>query len=194
MIRRDERRRSVAAGIAAAWIVAAVFATTVGAPRPGHTQAASDLAVVARLVGQYRNAATDGGRGAIESATDAALDEARPLVRALARPRILRNNPPFERVAIALEGNDVEVAFDDDRSYRAPLGGASIARRSPGGSAMDVSYRIEGDALVSIAVARQGSSRTTYVLDDDVLLVTTVIESDRLPAPVRFTMRFQRSR
>jgi hypothetical protein len=178
-------------GIAGTLAIAAIVGVTIGSPPPARTQAPPEQGVVARLVGTYRNVAPDGGRGAIETATDIALDEARPLVRALAKPRILDTNLPFERVAITSYGTDVEVAFDG-RRYRAPLGGPPADLRAPDGSAMDLSYEVEGDALVAYAATSRGTSRTTYVPTGDGVHLTTVIESDRLPAPVRYSMRLRR--
>jgi hypothetical protein len=149
-------------------------------------------AALEALVGTYRNEAPDGGRATVEGATDAALGHARRLVRFFARPRILDNNPPFERLTITRVGTDVEVAYDDVRTYRAPLGGPPTKQRSPDGHEVEVTYTMQGTTLVERAAAGKGYALTSYRLDGDGLVMETRIESPRLPEPVRFEMRFRR--
>jgi hypothetical protein len=145
------------------------------------------------LVGTYQNQAPDGGRAAIEAATDAALDDAGPVVRMLAKPRIVGNNPPFSGLSIARRGPDVEVSYGEGvRTYRAPIGGPPVEQRSPDGTEVEVRYELRGSVLVEHAEARRGGAVTTYRPTDEGLMLETTITAARLPTPVHFVMHFRR--
>jgi hypothetical protein len=145
------------------------------------------------LVGTYQNQAPDGGREAIEAATDAALDDAGPVVRLLAKPRIVDNNPPFDGLSIARRGPNVEVSYGEGvRTYRAPIGGPPVEQRSPDGTEVEVRYELRGGVLVEHADARQGGAVTTYRPTDEGLILETTITASRLPTPVHFVMHFRR--
>lgn len=158
----------------------------------GWQSARSQSSSVTALAGVYENVAPDGGRSAIVAGTDEALADARRIVRALARPRILENNPPVNRLTIAINGSEARVTYDGQRSYYGPIGnGAPVTQTSPEGGEVNVRYILEGDALVEIAEAKEGTGRIRYELDGGELLVHTQIDSRYLPAPIRFSMRFR---
>lgn len=162
-------------------------------PSSAHSQSdAGQPAAAPSLAGVYRNVASDGGRAAIVAGTDEALSHAGPVVRSLARPRLLDNNPPVHKMTIRLDGGRASVTYGGFRTYRGPLGGGSpLEQRAPDGSDVRVHYQMERGALVEIAEARQGSGRIRYARNGDNLVVRTVIESRFLPAPIRFTLRFR---
>ncbi len=158
-----------------------------GAAAPATSQGA-----LGALEGTYRNEAPDGGRATIEAATRAALEDARRIVRFFAKTRILDNNPAFDQLAIRRRGREVEVAYGDVRTYRAPLGGTPVKQRSPDGHEVAVSYALHGSTLVERAEADKGYAVTTYRVEGGELVMATTIESSHLPEPVRFVLRFRR--
>ncbi len=143
------------------------------------------------LAGAYRNVEPDGGRATIEEQTDEGLSEARRVLRAMARPRILENNPPVRRLIIEIENGEARVTYEGGRSYHAPIGGPAVEQRAPDGGRVRVRYVADGDALVEIAEESRGSGRIRYERRGDELVVRTLIESSKLPAPIRFMMRFR---
>lgn len=146
---------------------------------------------IAELDGVYQNVEPDGGRGTIAAGTDQALSDAGWLLRSIARPRILENNPPVKRLIIEIEEGYARVTYEGERSYRAPIGGPAVKHRAPDGSEVRIRYEADGAALVEIAEASRGGGRIRYERRNGELLVRTIIESSRLPEPVRFTLRFR---
>jgi hypothetical protein len=173
-------------GLVFGGLVALLGGSIGAASQGGRSEALSDV------TGVYQNEAPDGGKAIVEDATRAALEDAGLLVRALAKPRILDNNPPFERLVIARRGDEVQVDYEGARSYRAPLDGAAVKQRSPDGSEVEVSYRRRGSTLMEIAQAKEGRAVNTYRREGDELVAETTIESPRLPAPIHFVLRFRR--
>jgi hypothetical protein len=149
---------------------------------------------VGAWVGSYRNRARDGGAAAIGSAVDAGIESMGPLVERVARRRILAGNPPFQTLRIELDGNDLSIEFVGARRYRAPLGGAAATHRGPDGTEVRVSLRLRRGRLVERIEAGEGFSTNTYTLSDDArqLSLRSTMESDRLPAPITYTLRFRR--
>jgi hypothetical protein len=146
---------------------------------------------VAPLLGRYVNVAADGGRGVIAAAVDSALEDANLVLRTLARGRILDNYPSVHRLALEREGEAVRITFDDARAYRATLGGAPSAHRSPDGTAVRVRYSLRGARLVEVVDSGRGHARTTYAREGDLLVTSTTIASPHLPERVHFRLRFR---
>ncbi|MCA9534407.1 MAG: hypothetical protein KC593_12030 [Myxococcales bacterium] len=163
-------------------------------PVPGVDAQPSPASGVSAWVGTYRNRAGDGGAAAIGSAVDAGIESMGPLVERIARRRILASNPPFQTLRIELDANELTVEFVGARRYRAPLGGAAATHRGPDGTEVRVSFRLRNGRLVERIEADEGFSTNTYTLSDDArqLSLRSTMESDRLPAPITYTLRFRR--
>jgi hypothetical protein len=178
------------------WLSRAALATAVlacvlaGAPRGLSAQEGTSEPVEA-LLGSYRNVAEDDGRAAIEAAVDTALEPANAVLRAMARGRILDNNPSVHRLVIERQGQAIQVSYDGTRSYRAALGGAAGVHRAPDGTRVRVRYSVDGGRLVEVVDSGRGHARSTYAREGEELVMSTIIASPHLPKRVRFRLRFR---
>ena len=145
-------------------------------------------------VGSYRNLARGGGEAVIASAVDASISSMRPMVKRIARRRILANYPPFQTLRIERSGAGLTVDFVGARRYSAPLDGSRANNRAPDGSTVRVSFRLQNGRLHERMEAGEGFSVNVYRLSDDgsTLSLRSTMESDRLPAPITFSLRFRR--
>ena len=145
-------------------------------------------------VGSYRNRARDGGAAAIASAVDAGIGAMGPVMERIARRRILASNPPFQTLRIERSGAGLTVDFVGARRYSAPLDGARGENQAPDGSDVRVSFRLRNGRLQERIDASEGFSTNVYRLSDDgsTLSLRSTMESDRLPAPITYALRFRR--
>jgi hypothetical protein len=117
-----------------------------------------------------------------------------PVMERIARRRILAANPPFQTLRIDYSGGELSVDFVGARRYRAPVSGARRGNRGPDGSDVQVSYSLQRGRLRERLDASEGFSTNIYRLSEDgsTLSLRSTMESDRLPAPITFTLRFRR--
>lgn len=145
-------------------------------------------------VGTYRNLARDGGAAVIAGAVDTSISPMGPVIERIARRRILANYPAFQALRIERSGAGLTVDFVGARRYSAPLDGSRANNRAPDGSDLRVSFRLQNGRLLERMEAGEGSSVNIYRLSEDgsTLGLRSTMESDRLPAPITFALRFRR--
>jgi hypothetical protein len=85
-------------------------------------------------------------------------------------------------------------AEHDDRSYRSPLDGEPAPGQSPDGRPLRVSHRYERGRLVETLRSKRSTVRVILSLSEDAqeLRCAVSISDDRLPAEIRYRLRFRR--
>ena len=155
----------------------------------------AEAPALSAFLGTYQNQARDGGARAIEAGVDGGIASMGPMVRAIARRRIMASNPAFRTLRIdSPSAGVVRVEFVSVRRYEAPLDGPARAAQAPDGSQVQVSFALRGGRLREAIVAPEGSSANVYRLSADgrVLTLQSTMQSPRLPNDIRYTLRFRR--
>lgn len=145
----------------------------------------------ARLSGTYTldAAASDDIRAAVQTT----VARVNPLLRGYVRGRLRTANPPIPRVAIAFSGTLATITTGAD-TRRNVVGGPGVRARDNDGKAYTTTVTWDGPRLVQRFVADDGTRTNTFSVDADGRLAMTVrLESSRLPAPLVYTQRYQRT-
>lgn len=143
------------------------------------------------FVGSYTFSGGEAERRALEDAVDKVVADMNPLVRGVARSRLLESNAIAGKVSIVAEGDRVTVGFDD-RSYTAVLGGAAVEVTGVTGDRLQLKHRMKGKQLVQQFDGPRGSRRNVIGVRGEQLRIGVTVESESLPAPLVYTLTFSK--
>jgi hypothetical protein len=147
-------------------------------------------------LGTYRYVGGEGEIEALDAAIDEVVSQMSFFVRGIARRRLREPNLPSKTVSISLENEDIGIDRPGQPEVSAPASGKPVTWRHPEeGEVFEVRQGIDEDGVLYQRFKGDRSvSRNDFVLGDGGkrLTIRTRIESDRLPAPLRFEMSYQR--
>ncbi|HEX6939067.1 MAG TPA: hypothetical protein VF158_06615 [Longimicrobiales bacterium] len=169
-----------------------VAAAMVALFAPPATALAQTACPAAKLAGRYT---LDAARSdAVEAAIEAATARMNFLTRRIARRRLKATNGVPAVIEIAFVADTVAVSFDGRAPVVAPVSGAAVAWTREDGETFAVSARFDGGALRQTFVAGDGVREDVYTLEPggDTLRLHVTVSSDRLPAPVVYTLVYRR--
>ncbi|MDH4281699.1 MAG: hypothetical protein OEV36_03515 [Myxococcales bacterium] len=152
--------------------------------------------VLQRFAGTYEYIGGDADIEALDRAIGQVVDQMNFLIRGIARRRLRAPNLPSKEVSVFLEKGQIRIERPGQPEVSAPADGKPITWRNPDdGDVFRVSHGLDLEgALYQRFEGEQSVSRNRFVLskDDKRLVIHTVITADRLPAPLRFEMTYQR--
>jgi len=162
----------------------------------GDQQATSVDPRLQDYLGTYRYVGGEAEVEALDAAIDEVVSQMSFLVRGIARHRLREPNLPSKKVIISLENEDLQIDRPGQPEVSAPASGKPITWSNPEeGDVFEVRQGIDEDGVLYQRFKGDRSvSRNDFVLGDGGkrLTIRTRIESDRLPAPLRFEMSYQR--
>ena len=181
----------VAASMALLVVPAALFAPTALGQDEGGAAAPAE-AGVSRFAGTWSYSGShDHGTQIISRAVDRTVDPMNIFVRAIAAGRLRGKNPLVSRIVIAVDGENIRVEFDGNRTYRAALG--QWRRHSFDGETINVQFRYTGGALVQLFRTDGGSRRNVYrIMPDGRLRLEVTVQSDQLPSDMHYQLLYRR--
>jgi hypothetical protein len=141
--------------------------------------------------GRYAFSGGEAERQALRDAVDAVVAEMNPLVRSIARNRLLENNKIAREVGIAADGSKVTIAFDD-RSYTAVLGAAAVEVTGVSGDKLRLTHRMQGKRLMQTFDGDKGSRRNVISVRGSQLRVQVTVQSESLPDDLGYQLTFTR--
>jgi hypothetical protein len=163
---------------------------------PGISMAQMSDPRLARYAGDYKYVGGDEDIAALDRAIDEVVDQMNFFIRGIARRRLRAPNLPSKTVAIILENEQIRIQRPGQPTVSAPADGSSITWRHPtDGDVFQVRHGIDDEgALYQRFEGEQSISRNRFVLSQDEkrLTIHTTITADRLPAPLRFKMSYER--
>jgi hypothetical protein len=149
------------------------------------------------FAGTYRYVGGDAEIKALDRAIGEVVDQMNFFIRGIARRRLRAPNLPSEEVSVFIEKGQIRITRPGQPEVSAPADGKPITWRHPSdGDVFEVSHGIDDEgALYQRFVGERSVSRNRFVLseDEERLTIHTVITADRLPAPLRFDMTYQRT-
>jgi len=190
-------------GAATIWLVASFPGSAQTPPAPTTPPVAVPAVVVAApapadprtlFSGTYRPEPGPGNHNAIEAGIDHAVSGLFFLVRGIAHGRIAEGNPIFPFIRFAFPPGTIEM-YAGNYVVRSPDNGGESTVHGLDNHTNRVTQRFNGlDRLMQVTWNNDGRRQSEYVLSADghTLLVNILITSDRLPLPVRYTMRYRR--
>lgn len=146
----------------------------------------------AQVEGAFRRSAGDAAT--IDEAIEAAVGKMNFIARPIARSRLKKTNPPYERIEISGQGGQISVRFDERKPILMPADGQPVKWSRDDGEEFDVSARVEGMQLTQTFKAGDGERVNRFGLqaDGSTLILDVTITSPRLSSPVRYSLTYMR--
>jgi hypothetical protein len=145
------------------------------------------------LEGVYTS--TEQGTEDIERAIDSAVETMNFIKRPIARSRLKKTNPAYQRVEISRSDSQIQVRFDDREPIAMPADGRLTKWTREDGEIFDVSAEWRGTELIQTFKAKDGARVNTFRLSGEgtELALEVEIKSEQLPKPVTYTLSFRRT-
>jgi hypothetical protein len=117
------------------------------------------------------------------------------ITRPIARGRLRRTNPVYNRVVVSYTPQQVSTVFDTRHSIDSPANGQPIKWTREDGEKFDLSTEWQQGRLVQTFRAEDGSRTNTYVVSPDghTLTMHVVLRSPKLPQPLEYKMVFNKA-
>ena len=150
-------------------------------------------AVIAQPVqGTFESA--NAGRDEIDKAIEAGIAKMNFIARPIARSRLKKTNPLYERIFIAHDGAQISVRYDQGKPVVMPADGTAVKWTRDDGEVFDVSAK-SGDAQLQQTFKAEDGQRVNEfsLAPDGVLTLKVTLTSPQLPAPVTYTLLYRRS-
>jgi hypothetical protein len=130
----------------------------------------------------------------IDIAIDKGIGGMNFVIKPLARSRIARTNPLYERVEISRDDFNLQVRFDANKPIEMPLDGRSVPWVRQDGGTYDVTVQQIDSRLMMHFNANDGQRSNTFTLDPDGsrLRLDVVLTSQHLPRPINYVLVFHR--
>jgi hypothetical protein len=146
----------------------------------------------ATLQGGYTLDAT--ASDSIESAIEQSIAPMNFMIRPIARSRLVKTNPRYQRIAISHTDTITSVQFDARKPIEMPADGHAVPWVREDGEKFEVSAQWSAAQLVMDFKAEDGERVNTFVLEPEgkTLKLNVKLVSARLPAPVTYVLTYRR--
>jgi hypothetical protein len=146
-----------------------------------------------RFERSYRYAGGAAGKKAIEDAVEEAVRQMNPLIRRIARRRMLEANAVIPRLRFRLGGDPIVASYVGGRIVEAPADGRAVPWTDQYGETIEVSHRLHGSTLVQTMTGAQGNRTNEYRFTDDgkTMTMTVEISAKQMPSPLRYSVRYR---
>jgi hypothetical protein len=131
----------------------------------------------------------------IEAAIETGVAQMNFITRSVARGRLKKTNPAYQRIVIGRGPAHIEVVFDEREPLRMPVDGSATKWTREDGEVFDVRADWRGQELVQHYKAEDGERTNTFRIDQTgaALTLEVVVTSGRLPQPVTYSLAYRRS-
>jgi len=117
------------------------------------------------------------------------------ITRPIARGRLRRTNPVYNRVVVNYTPQQVSTTFDQRHAIESPGNGQPIKWTREDGERLDLSTEWQQGRLVQTFRAEDGSRTNTYTVSPDghTLTLHVVIRSPKLPQPLEYKLVYTKA-
>lgn len=145
--------------------------------------------------GLWQYADGDEGRQEIEVAIGRAIDDLPFFVEPFAADQIRPITTPFERVRFTVTGDRLAFLADGWGPVSSRVGGPPETIRDPVGSPLELQQSMRGSRLKQVFTSPDGQRENIFALSGDGrwIWMSVRISSPRLPADVRYRLRYRRA-
>ncbi len=114
--------------------------------------------------------------------------------RPIARSRLKKLNPAYQRVLIARNGADFTIQFDERQPIRMPADGKAIPWTREDGEKFMVSVKTQGDSFSQHYQGEDGERSNLFRVGatGKVLTLEVTVKSQKLPKPLVYTLPYSR--
>jgi hypothetical protein len=130
----------------------------------------------------------------VAAAINATVADMNFIKRPIARGRLTKLNPVYQKVVIAISDTGVFVKFDERDSIPMPPGGKAGPWTREDGDKFMVAAQVTKDQLIQTFKNDEGERTNVFKLSPDgkSLVMSATIKSPQLPKPLTYTINFGR--
>jgi len=129
----------------------------------------------------------------IYKAIETAVAKMNFIKRPIARGRLKKTNPLYQRIEISHDANQIAVRFDARTPVLMPADGTSAKWTRDDGERFDVTGKLQTETLVQTFTAEDGQRVNTFSVGaDGKLTLQVTLTSLQLPAPVSYQLAYRR--
>jgi hypothetical protein len=116
------------------------------------------------------------------------------IVRPIARSRLKKTNPAYQRIVISHDASEIVVTLDARKPIRMPASGTSIKWTREDGEKFDLKGELQESMLKQTYVAEDGTRINEFQASKDGLTMTlhVTLISERLDKPLQYKLSYQR--
>jgi hypothetical protein len=176
-------------------LVVAALALVASVASPASTQS-NGAAVLQRFAGTYRSRLPDGGGALIRAAIESVVVDMAPARESIARRRLLASDPPIPSVTITPRGEGLVIDYTGGRRNETQQLGTFASNPTADGGTVDVKHDVIGSRIRETYRERRGGAVHLFSLSGDgrELTLEATIRSPHLPAPISYSLVFERTR
>lgn len=117
------------------------------------------------------------------------------ITRPIARGRLRRTNPVYNRVVVNYTPQTVSTTFDQRHAIESPANGQPIKWTREDGEKFDLSTEWQQGRLVQTFRAEDGTRTNSYVVsaDGNTLTMNVTIRSPKLPQPLTYKLVYNKA-
>jgi hypothetical protein len=129
----------------------------------------------------------------IPGAIDAAVKDMNFVIRPIARGRLRKTNPSYQRVSLARNGGEFVFQYEQRAPQHMPADGAAVPWKREDGEVFRISARQDGEDLVQRFQAEDGERTNVFHVDPATrtLRLTVTVASGKLPRPLTYTLSYK---
>lgn len=132
--------------------------------------------------------------GDIPAAIDRATAPMNFVTRPIARGRLKKLNPAYQRVVLQEAGGEVRIQFDQRTPMAMPADGRPVAWTREDGEAFQVKVQPSAADLVQHYQGQDGARTNRFQLrPDGTLALSVTVTSGKLPQPLAYTLTYRRN-
>jgi hypothetical protein len=135
----------------------------------------------------------NGSSDDIKSAIEAGVAKLNFVSRSGTRNRLIKTNPPYQKIEIFRSADQVSVKFDKGKPVATPTDGRSIKWTRDDGEVLDVIASWRDAELVQTFNARDEQRVNTFSLSSDgKLKLQVLLISPQWATPIKYTLMYRR--
>lgn len=128
----------------------------------------------------------------IQAIIEKCTEEMSFIKRPIARARLKKLNPAYQRLVIARSGGDFTLQFDARQPISVPANGGAIPWTREDGEKFRVSVKPQGDVLTQHYQGEDGERSNRFSADAKGLTLEVAVKSQKLPQPLVYRLNYIR--
>ena len=130
----------------------------------------------------------------INAAIEAAVAKMNFITRPIARSRLKKTNPAYQKIAIARPAGEIVVTLDARKPIQMPDNGSTIKWTREDGEKFDLTANWKNMQLTQTFVAEDGKRVNEFVLglDGNTMTLQVTLTSEQLDKPVAYKLGYRR--
>ena len=128
----------------------------------------------------------------VNAAIEKTVRRTNVFIRSVARSRLRKTNPPYERITLTFSAGEARVGAGPGSPIVLPASGKAVRWKRPGGEVFMVSGRMSGSSYVETFEAKDGRRTNTFSVNGERMNLDVIVTSPRLAAPLRYRLVYRR--